>query len=150
MLNISQPEIHFYNPKISDETRSDLDWAVYPRGLYEILLATHKRYKVPIYVLENGLADREADDLRRQNFLVDHIDQMWLAKENGVDVRGYIHWSLTDNFEWAEGFTARFGLIGIEYENNFKRTPKPSAALYHQIIKDRGVTPQTRYRLKRI
>ena len=150
LLNIAQPEIHFYNPKISDETRSDLDWAVYPRGLYEILLATHKRYKIPIYVLENGLADREADDLRRQNFLVDHIDQMWLAKENGVDVRGYIHWSLTDNFEWAEGFTARFGLIGIEYENNFKRTPKPSAELYHQIIKERGVTPQTRYRLKRI
>ncbi|MAH73221.1 MAG: hypothetical protein CBC09_04010 [Cellvibrionales bacterium TMED49] len=150
LLNISKPEIHFYNPKKLDEKRSDLDWAIYPRGLYEILLATHKRYKIPIYVLENGLADCNTDDLRRQSFIVNHIDQMWLAKNDGVDIRGYMHWSLTDNFEWAEGFTARFGLIGIEYENNFKRIPRPSATLYHRIIKDRGITSQTRDRVKQI
>ena len=148
LSNISKPNIHFFNPKRHDEERSDLDWAIYPRGLYNILRATHKRYKTTIYVLENGLADCNTDDVKRQNFLVDHIDQVWLAKNDGVDIRGYIHWSLTDNFEWAEGFTARFGLISIDYENNFKRIPRPSATLYKQIIKDKGITPETREQFK--
>ena len=148
LSNISKPNIYFFNPKRHDEERSDLDWAIYPRGLYNILRATHKRYKTTIYVLENGLADCNTNDVKRQNFLVDHIDQVWLAKNDGVDIRGYIHWSLTDNFEWAEGFTARFGLISIDYENNFKRIPRPSATLYKQIIKDKGITPEARERLK--
>ena len=107
-----------------------------------ILRATHKRYKTTIYVLENGLADCNTDDVKRQNFLVDHIDQVWLAKNDGVDIRGYIHWSLTDNFEWAEGFSARFGLIKIDYENNFRREPRVSAGIYSNIIEENAVSSE--------
>ncbi len=141
ILDLSNPTIHFYDPKNNEEVRSDLDWAVHPRGFYNILTATHHRYKKPIYVLENGLADSDLNDVRRQKFMVSHIREMSLAMQtHEVDIRGYIHWALTDNFEWAEGFTARFGMIHINYENDFHRQPRPSAYLYKQIIQERGIS----------
>jgi beta-glucosidase/6-phospho-beta-glucosidase/beta-galactosidase len=79
----------------------------------------------------------------RQKFLVSHVREMWLAMEQEkVDVRGYIHWSLFDNFEWAEGFTARFGLAKVDYENGFQRTERPSAQVYRDIAKANALSPE--------
>ena len=69
----------------------------------------------------------------------EHVKEIWLARQHGADVRGYFHWSLLDNFEWAEGFDARFGLIKVDYKDGFRRTPRPSAALYTRIIEHNGI-----------
>ena len=122
------------------EMVNDLDWAIYPHGFYNILIDTHERYGLPIYILENGMADSEMDDIRRQKFIVTHLREIWNAiNYDGVDIRGYMHWSFIDNFEWAEGFTARFGLVKIDYENNFERIPRKSAAIYSAIIKNNSI-----------
>lgn len=119
---------------------NDLGWASYPYGFRLILQRAGHRYRIPIYVLENGTADKQDDDRDRQRLLVEHVKEMALARQHGADVRGYFHWSLLDNFEWAEGFDARFGLIKVDYQNNFRRTPRPSAALYTRIITDNGIS----------
>jgi beta-glucosidase len=91
----------------------------------------------PIYVTENGLPD--ADDDQRPRFLLTYLAQMQRAIAEGVDVRGYYHWSFTDNFEWAEGWALRFGLVALD-EATGVRTPRPSADLYSQIIHANAIT----------
>lgn len=142
ILNPTKPKVLLHDPDAKDEPYNDLGWAMYPAGFKYILTEAHKRYKKPIFILENGTADRAEDDQLRQRFIVAHLREMWLAmNESGVDVRGYLHWTLFDNFEWAEGFNARFGLVRLDYENDFKRIPRPSAALYTSIIQN-GITPE--------
>ncbi|MBI3396550.1 MAG: glycoside hydrolase family 1 protein [Spirochaetia bacterium] len=123
------------------ERINELGWAHYPKGFHDILVETFGRYKKPIYVMENGTADSSSNDYYRQELLVTHIAEMGRAIGEGVPVKGYFHWSLMDNFEWAEGFEARFGLVAIDYEAGFKRTPRPSANVYASIIKD-GIGPE--------
>jgi beta-glucosidase len=141
-------QILMNDPKKKDERKSDLGWAEYPHGFADILLKAHRRYRLPIYVLENGTADGQDDDRDRQRFLLAHVKEMWHARQAGADIRGYFHWSLIDNFEWAEGFGARFGLIKVDYENGFRRTPRPSAALYRQIIQAGGLDATLAQRLQ--
>ena len=104
---------------------------IYPEGLYRVLMRT-QTYGWPIYVTENGLPD--ADDDLRPAFLVNHLRELARARAAGCDVRGYFHWSLIDNFEWAAGWTLRFGLIAVDPETQ-ARTPRPSAALYAEICR---------------
>jgi beta-glucosidase len=94
----------------------------------------------PIYITENGLPD--ADDDQRPRFLLTHLAQIWRAIADGVDVRGYYHWSLTDNFEWAEGWSLRFGLVALD-ERTQVRSPRPSADLYAKIIRANGLLSET-------
>ena len=137
-----------HDPDAKDEPFNDLGWASYPHGFYRILTEAHKRYNKPIYVLENGTADKATDDVARQRFLVSHVREIWLAMNEGkVDVRSYVHWSLFDNFEWAEGFTARFGLVAVDYENGFKRVPRPSAKVYTDIAQSNALSPELVTRL---
>lgn len=91
---------------------TDLGWEIHPRGLYDLLLRV-KRYRLPVYITENGLAD--AAGTRRAAFLHDHLAWIAAAIAEGVDVRGYFHWSLLDNFEWADGFEPRFGLYAVDF-----------------------------------
>ena len=111
---------------------SDIGWEVYPKGIYYVLLEL-KKYSLPIYITENGIADKE--DILRENFIRDHL--YWINKAIGqkVDVRGYFHWSLIDNFEWEKGFDPRFGLIEIDYKS-LERKPRKSAFYYAQICKN--------------
>ncbi len=111
---------------------TDMSWQVYPKGLYRVLKDL-KQYNKPIYITENGLAD--AKDEKRTKFIIDHLKWVHKAIEEGVDVRGYFHWSLIDNFEWDKGFEPRFGLIEIDYKN-LKRIPRPSSKLYTEICKN--------------
>ncbi len=133
--------LFLHDPHDPNERKSELDWALYPHGLYQILQATHQRYQRPIYILENGIDCRTDDDTLRQHFLVTHLREVWNAIHHAkADVRGYFHWSLLDNFEWAEGFTSRFGLIHVDYTQDFQRTPRQSATLYTQIIEDNAIS----------
>jgi len=143
ILNPTKPRVLQHDPDVPAEPINDLGWAIYPHGFYDILTQAHKRYAKPIFVLENGTADKADNDVARQKFLVAHVRELWLAmQQEKVDVRGYIDWSLFDNFEWAEGFTARFGLAKVDYENGFQRTERPSAAVYRSIAKANALSPQ--------
>ena len=106
-----------------------------PRGLTEQLMRL-VRFKVPLYVTENGLFDNT--DERRPQFLVDHIRAVAEAIRRGADVRGYFHWSLVDNFEWAEGWAARFGLLSLD-RNTGERRPRRSAKIYAAICRSNGI-----------
>jgi beta-glucosidase len=96
-----------------------------PSRVYDILARVHKRFKKPIFITENGLAD--AADEHRQWWLQESITAMEKALAHGVDLRGYFHWSLVDNFEWAYGWWPKFGLIAVDRKNSMKRTIRPSA-----------------------
>lgn len=123
-----------YDPDDKNEKINNLRWALYPVGFREIINKAVKRYGKPIYILENGTADDSDDDRIRQELLITHLRELALAQKDGADIRGYYHWSLVDNFEWAEGFDARFGLIKVDYEDGFKRTRRPSADIFKKII----------------
>jgi beta-glucosidase len=121
--------------------KSDIGWELYPKGMSRALMTLWTRYKLPILITENGLAD--ATDKQRPWFLVQHLLAVQEAITAGVDVRGYLHWSLFDNFEWALGFAPRFGLQAVDYADaNLKRTPRASAALYTQIIQAARISPE--------
>jgi beta-glucosidase len=111
---------------------SDGDYGViYPEGMVRVLRLA-SAYGRPIYVTENGLPDR--DDDQRPAFLVAHLREMWKAMQEGIDVRGYYHWSLVDNFEWADGWSLRFGLIEVDPQTQVRRA-RPSARLYEEICR---------------
>jgi beta-glucosidase len=122
--------------ELSDFGRDGTYGEVYPQGLYQVLERLAALGK-PIYVTENGLPD--ADDDQRPRFLLTHLAQIQRAIANGIDVRGYYHWTFTDNFEWAEGWGLRFGLVALN-EDTQVRTPRPSARLYSDIIRANGIT----------
>jgi beta-glucosidase len=92
----------------------------------------------PIYITENGLSD--PDDRLRPWQLASAVKAMHAAIAGGVDLRGYYHWTLVDNFEWAEGWHMRFGLVALD-ERTQQRTPRPSAALYGAIAHANALTP---------
>jgi beta-glucosidase len=119
---------------------SDLNFSeVYPQGLYHLLRRT-ARYGKPIYITENGIPD--ADDDRRPAFLIAHLWQIWKALRDGVPVKGYFHWTLTDNFEWAEGWNLRFGLIKLDPHTQ-AREMRRSAALYGEMCKSNALSADT-------
>lgn len=138
-LNYYSRDLLRFNPKspmLSDRVIppgtpvSELNWEIYPEGIYRLLMDL-KRYNLPIYITENGVADSK--EVLRPAFIRDHL--MWVGKaiRDGVDVRGYYHWSLMDNFEWAEGFSQRFGLVHVDYDT-LVRTPKKSFQWYADMI----------------
>ena len=117
--------------KNEDKEVSDLGWEIYPKGLYYVLKDL-KKYNLPIYITENGLADKE--DKKRAKFITEHLKQIHQAIEDGVDVKGYMHWSLIDNFEWVDGYGPRFGLVEMNYKDMSTKIRK-SAREYAEICK---------------
>jgi beta-glucosidase len=124
-------------------------WAVEPDGLYETLKRLKDEYPpIALFVHENGayfddgpLVDGVVQDSERAEFLAAHIRAARRAIADGVDLRGYFAWSLFDNFEWAEGYNNRFGIVHVDF-STLDRTPKTSALLYRQIIADNAATPE--------
>ena len=106
--------------------RTDFDWEIYPEGLYRVLRHVGQ-FGMPVVITENGISD--ADDDQRAGYIVDHLREVHRAIADGVDVRGYMHWTLLDNFEWAEGYLQKFGLATRE------RTLRPSARIYGDIAR---------------
>ncbi len=129
-LGIATPlpvQIAFARPR---EVQSDLGWAIHPEGFGRVLRLAGT-YGLPIYVTENGIADKE--DAHRAEYLRLHIKELEKVKAEGVDIQGYYHWSLLDNFEWVKGFGPRFGLYSVDYET-FERRARESALAYRKII----------------
>ncbi len=116
---------------------SDFGWETYPEGLYHLLVSLHERYAKPIWVTENGLADYQ--DVLRPSYIVGHMYAVERSIADGADVRGYLHWSLCDNYEWAVGYRQRFGLVDLDVPNNVL-TPRASFFLFADIIRKRDLS----------
>jgi beta-glucosidase len=111
---------------------NDLGWEIYPKGLTDLLVRVSKEYtKLPLYVTENGMS--EDNDERRVAFYDEHLKAVLEAQKQGADVRGYFAWSLLDNYEWAEGYSSRFGIVHVDYETQ-KRTPKGSYRAFQGML----------------
>ncbi len=123
-------EIENENKKVSD-----LGWEIFPKGIYYVLKDLQK-YNLPIYITENGLAD--AKDKNRAEFIRKHLKYVHKAINKGVNVRGYLHWSLLDNFEWADGFKPRFGLVEMDYEK-METKIRGSAREYAKVCRENAV-----------
>lgn len=113
--------------------KTDINWEVYPKGLYLMIKELDHRYNKPIIITENGVADRQ--DKLRTDVIKESLYWLFKSKDEGAKVFGYLHWSLIDNFEWDSGFTPRFGLIKVDYDENFSRSIRPSALIYKNLIK---------------
>jgi beta-glucosidase len=135
------PEKNLSPTLFAGEEKTEMGWEVYPQGLYELLCRLHFEYNFPAYyITENGAAaydqqaaDCQVHDLERISYLERHITQAAITIHAGVPLRGYFIWSLMDNFEWAEGYSKRFGLVYIDYATQ-KRTLKDSAYWYRDWI----------------
>jgi len=115
--------------------QSDLGWEFYPEGL-ERALVECAAFGLPLYVTENGIAD--ASDRLRPAFIRESLAALDRARARGADVRGYLHWSLLDNFEWNDGYHGRFGLCAVDFgKADRPRAPRPSAHVYAQEIERR-------------
>ena len=123
-----------------DAPQNDLGWELYPSGLYHLCRRYYQRFKQPIFILENGTCDQQ--DAFRARFIYDHLAQIRRLIDDGIDIQRYYHWTLMDNFEWAEGLQARFGLIHVDYETQ-ERTVRPSGRFFGDICKDGGVTDKS-------
>jgi beta-glucosidase len=129
--------LNFYNRNVIDngfkknpnKRVTDFGWEFHPESLYQALLDL-KHYQKPIYITENGLAD--AKDTLREEWIEKSVFAIRKALSHNVDVRGYLHWSLLDNFEWDKGYFLRFGLIAVDRATQ-KRTIRPSAYTYARI-----------------
>ncbi len=111
--------------------KNSLGWDIYPQGLYKLLVSL-KKYNLPILITENGICT-EDDDLK-WDYIREHLEQLHKSMEEGVNVLGYIYWSLIDNFEWDKGFEPRFGLVHVDYLTQ-KRTIRPSAKKLAEVSK---------------
>lgn len=109
---------------------NSLNWDIYPDGL-TLYLLRFKAWGVPIVITENGVADN--DGTLRPKFLAQHVAAVEAAVAQGANVKGYVHWSLTDNFEWAEGFEPRFGLFKVDYANGRTRTATSGVDTFQRI-----------------
>ncbi len=120
---------------------TSMGWEIYPDAIYELLKMVQNEYgNPPVFITENGaafndtVADGKIADEKRINFLKGYLRKVHQARIEGVNVRGYFCWSLMDNFEWAEGFAKRFGLIYVDYDTQ-KRIIKDSGYWYRDFIR---------------
>jgi len=146
--NVYQP---FYDGSWGDKTPEDITeddktsmgWVIDGRVLYYTIKFFHERYGLPVMVTENGMADNDVvmdgkvEDKKRIRFMKQYLDGVKRAVSEGIPVLGYQYWSLMDNFEWAEGYGPRFGLIHVDYDTK-KRTIKNSGYEYKKIIESNG------------
>jgi beta-glucosidase len=129
--------VYGYRVHNPDERLSDMGWDMHPADIEFVLETLSRKYKLPILISENGLAD--AQDKDRRWWLEETIKAMQRAMKHDVKLIGYLHWSLIDNFEWANGKWPRFGLAAVDYKTG-KRTLRPSAVWFGKTLKKiRGV-----------
>ncbi|RZU24972.1 beta-glucosidase [Streptomyces sp. BK239] len=130
-------ELPFSVQEIEDVPVTDFGWPVVPEGLTELLTTFKDRYGdrlPPVVITENGCSYPGVDDQSRIAYLDGHLQALHRAVEAGVDVRGYFVWSLLDNFEWAEGYQRRFGLVHVDFET-LARTPKASYTWLRDVLR---------------
>ncbi|MEV5367023.1 GH1 family beta-glucosidase [Streptomyces cellulosae] len=131
-------ELPFSVREIEGHPVTDFDWPVVPEALTELLTLFRERYGdrlPPLIITENGCAYDGVHDTDRVTYLDGHVRALHRAVEAGVDVRGYFVWSLLDNFEWAEGYGRRFGLVHVDFDTQ-RRTPKASYDWYRALLRE--------------
>lgn len=161
LLEISQPvDFHGFNyyfgrriaadgsvvPAAPGEPRTAFGWPLHAEGLYWAARFYDEAWKLPLYVFENGLSamdwvsvEGRVPDAMRIDFLTRYLRELRRAIDGGADVRGWFHWSWMDNFEWADGYKERFGLVHVDYETQ-RRTPKDSLAWFSEMVRSNGVS----------
>jgi len=122
----------FFSEPPAGTRTTQMGWAVHPDGFRQML---HRAAEtgLPLYVTENGMATE--DDAERVDYLTSHLAALAQARAEGVDVRGYLHWSAFDNFEWSAGYGPKFGLIAVDRNKDFARVPKRSAYVFERIAR---------------
>ncbi|MBX7546973.1 beta-glucosidase [Streptomyces sp. tea 10] len=133
-------ELPFSVREIEGRPTTDFGWPVVPEALTELLTGFRDRYGdrlPPIVITENGCSYEGLDDQDRIAYLDGHLRALHTALTAGVDVRGYFVWSLMDNFEWAEGYARRFGLVHVDY-TTLERTPKASYHWFRDVLRNQG------------
>lgn len=144
--------INYYHPTVSSSANpaspasngaavTDMGWEVAPRSLADLLMRLNRDYRLPpVFITENGAAYRDSvvggrvEDEQRRQYIESHLVAVADAIDHGVDVRGYFVWSLMDNFEWAEGYRKRFGIVHVDYAT-LRRTLKSSALWYQSLLR---------------
>lgn len=137
-------ELPFSLREIEGRPVTDFGWPVVPEGLTELLTGFRDRYGdrlPPIVITENGCSYEGLDDQDRIAYLDGHVRALHRASAAGVDVRGYFVWSLLDNFEWAEGYARRFGLVHVDYATQ-ERTPKASYRWFQEVLRAQRERPR--------
>ncbi len=131
-----------YESMPDDLPKSDMSQDIFPQG-FRVVLKQAAKYKLPIYITENGIGDQQ--DKNKARYLAEHLWEVGRSiADDGVDVRGYFFWSLTDNFEWDRGYCPRFGLYRVDYKSAAKtRTPTAAVAVYQQIASSRKLAATT-------
>lgn len=132
--------------RVPDAEYTDMGWEIYPDGLYQLLCRVYFDYRPSkIFVTENGASYSDApdargsvNDQRRIDYLREHFAAAQRAIAAGVPLAGYFVWSLLDNFEWAKGYTQRFGIVWVDYKTQ-QRIPKASARWYQQVVARNGL-----------
>jgi beta-glucosidase len=134
-----------WKPNQSGLPLTDMDWEIYPEGLTELLVRLHRDYELPnLYITENGGAFKDTivngriDDSLRTHYLQTHIAAVAAAIQQGVPMKGYMVWSLMDNFEWASGYAKRFGIVHVDYKTQV-RTLKDSAHWYRDFLQPAAI-----------
>ena len=125
------------------EPRTDIGWEIYPKAFSELLVSLNEKYNLPpVYITENGAAiddkivDGKVNDTDRIDYYQNHLNAVHDAIALGVQINGYFAWSLMDNFEWAEGYLKRFGIVYVDYQSQV-RTIKASGLAYKELISNR-------------
>ena len=124
--------IYGYREHNSEDHVSDLGWDMHPADIERVIERLYEKYKLPIMITENGLAD--ATDEQRKWWLTQTLLALSKVISHKIPVIGYLHWSIIDNFEWDKGFWPRFGLYEVNYDD-FKRTPRRSAVWLAHVLK---------------
>ena len=139
-FDIAQPASFFARRFANPDSEFSMEgWGeIYPEGLYRILMEM-SGYGKPLYITEVGIPDNT--DQQRPSFILTHAAATHRAIQEGVPVKGLYFWSLVDNFEWAEGYSARFGLIDVDLETQARKL-KESGHLYAEISKANAITPK--------
>ena len=110
---------------------ADTGGEIYPPGIRYAVNWCYEKYRRPIIITENGIAD--AKDEKRRSYIMQYLQELHKAiSEDGVPVKGYFHWTLTDNYEWAKGFTMKFGLFKVDHETK-KRIPTDAVPFYREV-----------------
>ncbi len=128
------PFIDFRYRDVHKRGLTHIGWEDYPEGFSQMILEAHREFGLPVWITENGIDDREGT--RRTRFLHNHWRQLLEARDKGADVRGYLYWSLMDNFEWLDGWGPRFGLYHVDFET-LERRPTPACNYFKRVATGR-------------
>lgn len=141
-------------PPVSDKEYSESGRAVNPQGFYLTLKDMANRYlrdqktgeikrSIPIWITENGISD--GTDILRKPYLIEHLIALKAVEESGIPIAGYVFWTVSDNWEWADGYCPKFGLVAVDRTSrSLKRIPRDSFKLFQKIVKSRQINPSDR------